>query len=227
MNTLPGIFAALKNSFRWFRALGGWLGEPRLLWFTAFALAAAIIGAFWIGSERAFRLIGLALQLVGIATVAWNIRGTRTLFARPGFLTLVAQWLHRRPKFNPPPITAVMSATQAAQILSGRAEVWHNAESGATLHVRTDAIEKNLSRLRDRLNDFEREVRKDLRQHADALERESLVRANHDNAIDEKLEVAQVGGLHISAAGVAWLVLGVIMSTASVEWALFAKALFP
>jgi hypothetical protein len=55
----------------------------------------------------------------------------------------------------------------------------------------------------------------------EALEKEKQDRAVDDEKIQKELKHFAVGGLRISAAGVAYLLLGLIMSTASVELADF------
>lgn len=55
------------------------------------------------------------------------------------------------------------------------------------------------------------------RSHADFLKREERTRAQEDQAIREKLEATETGGLHISAMGVLWLFIGVTLSTAATE----------
>jgi hypothetical protein len=194
---------------RWLR----WLGKPRLGWVPVLVLAIAVVGAFWLRSEPAFRRIGLVLQLLGIATVAWNIRGTRALFGRPGAFV---QWWHEHPRWS---WVVVADAAGGIEFLGRRprVDIWHNADADAALEARLDAMGKNLSWVRDRLNEFQQETEKDLEQQTNALEQEKRVRASDDKGIHEKLVAAQIGGLNISVAGMWWLVVGVIMSTVPSE----------
>jgi hypothetical protein len=217
----------LKDFLRWLFALWRWLREPRLVWLTTFILAIAAVGAFWLRSEPAFRWTGLGLQLLGIATVAWNIRGTRTLFGRAGTFAGAAQWWNQRPKFRASVAIAVGAGSTAISGGRARLDIWYNADPDAAIEARIDAAEKNLSRLRDRLNEFEQETEKSLARQTNALEQEKQARTSDDKDIREKLEAAQVGGLHISVAGVVWLVGGVIMSTVPGELACLANFLFP
>jgi hypothetical protein len=110
-----------------------------------------------------------------------------------------------------------------------RGDIWHNADphAASVLEGRVDAAEKNLSRLRDRLNSLELETAKDLERQVDALEQEKRERANEDKNIRDKLETAQAGGSQISVVGVVWLVAGVIMSTIPGELACLANSFFP
>ena len=87
--------------------------------------------------------------------------------------------------------------------------------------------QENLSWVRDRLNEFQQETEKNLEQQTKALEQEKGIRESDDKDIREKLEAAQIGGLHISRMGVVWLVVGVIMSTVPSELVWLANLLFP
>ena len=229
MNIISCIGTTVKDVLRWLHALANWLREASLVWVTALVLATAGLGAFWLRSEPAFRWIGLFLQLLGIATVAWNIRGTRTLFGRPSAVALAAQWLRRRPRFRPPVNVAVAGGTLGRLSSRARVDVWSDADphAASALEARIDAAEKNLSRLRDRLNDLKLETELNLERQVYALEQEKRERANDDKNIRDKLETAQAGGLQISVVGVVWLVVGVIMSTIPGELACLAHSFLP
>jgi hypothetical protein len=108
----------------------------------------------------------------------------------------------------------------------GRLDIWHNAASDA-VEARLDAVEKNLTMVRDQLHELERETEKRLEHQIKALEQEKQDRAKVDEDIREKLKTSAVGGLHISAVGVAWLSVGVIMSTGSIELAHLFQRFLP
>jgi len=58
---------------------------------------------------------------------------------------------------------------------------------------------------------------------AEALKNEEQQRQAEDNSIRAKLEATGTGGVHISAIGVSWLFVGVVLSTAGVEIAELLK----
>ncbi len=134
--------------------------------------------AFWLKSEPAFRVIGLVLQLLGFVTVAWNIRETQATFQRPGIISLSVEWWGRRPRFRSQVIVAAGAAFTLTS--SGRAytDIWHNADPDAdsAIEARLDTAEKNLGRIRDRLNEFERETRQSLQRQDGALRQEKRKR---------------------------------------------------
>jgi hypothetical protein len=193
-----------------------WIMKPVLFWITLALIVSAIFVSFEIETERGFRLIGLGLQLIGILTVAFNLRGTRRQFGRPSMPTLVVQWWRQRPKFRYPPITASGAVTLAPATLDARAYVWDPWKPDATVEQRLSALERNLDRARASLTNVENSIDQNKKESAAFLERERTDRAAADNSITRKLEESQVGGLHVSAFGIACLIIGSIMSTASV-----------
>ncbi len=226
---VPSILSRIKtmatDALRWLRVFLRWFMEPRLLWWTFLVLLIAGTGVCMGRSEAGFRWIGLVLQLLGVGTVAWNIHGTRRLFDRPAIVTEAVQWLRRVPRFRAS--TTVLTATGHLGLSFGRArlDIWHNADPSAALEARLDAAEKNLSGMRDRLKELERETEHRLLQQTIALEAEKQARATEDKNIRDKLKTAQVEGLHISTMGIVWLIAGVIMSTVSSELAYLANVL--
>ena len=134
---------------------------------------------------------------------------------------------NQRPIFRASVAIAVGAGGIAISGGRARLDIWYNADPDAAIEARIDAAEKNLSRLRDRLNEFEQETEKSLARRTKALEQEKQDRASGDKDIREKLEAAQVGGLYISMAGMWWLVAGVIMSTVPSELACLANFLLP
>jgi hypothetical protein len=61
-------------------------------------LAVALLVVWWRETEPTFRFVGVALQLLGLATVAVGIRNTRALFGRPSMRKRFVEWWRRRPR---------------------------------------------------------------------------------------------------------------------------------
>jgi hypothetical protein len=221
---MQGISGKLKQLLLWFPAFGQWLGQLRafpLLLFTAAVILISVTVAIWWRSEPAFRLTGLVLQLVGIATVAWNIRDTQERFGEPSTFGFI-QWLHQFPQLKPrPAILAAAAVTLGEATLSARADIWSNINPDDYIELRLEAVEKILIRVKEKLQEFEQETGRNLALQSEALEKEKQARADDDEKIRRRLSEFAVGGLHISAAGIVCLLVGLIMSTASVELANF------
>ena len=68
----------------WLRALWNWLSELKHFWLAVAVTGIALLISLRPGTaECTIRLSGLALQILGIGTVAWGISETRALFGRP------------------------------------------------------------------------------------------------------------------------------------------------
>jgi chromosome segregation ATPase len=94
-----------------------------------------------------------------------------------------------------------------------RREVWTNVDPSAALERQIEAIGKNVDRLRGRLNELQEQLDKRFREHAEALDHETITRAQDDEHLRNRLEAAETGGLHITFAGVVWLLVGVLFAT--------------
>jgi len=194
-----------------------WLIEARHALLALGVIAAALAVALGpLTSERVIRLTGLALQILGIATVAWGISETRALFGHPSFVSKTKAWLGRFPLLRR---THVLSATGVASLsLAGKARAYmtHGAQS-ATIEARVEALEKNIAAVHTRITEIAKEIDEGFSKAADALKQESQAREEEDRAIRKKLEATGTGGVHISAIGASWLFVGVVLSTASAE----------
>lgn len=79
-------------------AVWRWLGEAQIFWLTWAVCLVALWYSFRAGAtECDLRYSGLALQCLGIGTVAWGIRNTRLLFDEPGLVASARAWVHRAP----------------------------------------------------------------------------------------------------------------------------------
>jgi len=166
--------------------------------------------------EHVIRLTGLLLQLLGIGTVIWGISETRALFKRPSFAAKIKSWFKRFPLLRRDVVISAGPATLA--IAGGAASISITVEPrpNPTIETRVEAIEKNLTLIYERISSIEKEM-DEFRKAAEALINEEKARQTVDRGINEKLESAGTGGIHISAIGALWLFVGVILSTASIE----------
>jgi hypothetical protein len=115
-------------------------------------------------------------------------------------------------------VVGVAAGVLAEADAFGRASVWHSAGS-ATLEQRIQTLERNLTNIRDDLREFQNRTEADIRRQAESLKQEQQARESADQAIREKVRATETGGLHISAMGAIWLLVGLTMSTIAVELA--------
>jgi hypothetical protein len=206
------------------KALWPWLVEARFAWLTlGVILVALAIALRPHTTEPIIRLTGLVLQLLGIGTVIWGISETRALFGHPSFSTKVKSWLTRFPLLKKNIVLAAAACSMAAATGKMRGYGTQGPGLNPTLETRVEALEKNVTLIHERITGTEREMDDGFRKATEALKNEEQARQTEDTSIREKLEATGTGGVHISAIGASWLFVGVILSTAGVEFAEFLK----
>jgi hypothetical protein len=211
--------AAQKTNFlAWVRALWSWLTEPRYFWLAISVVAIALSFTLRRGvTEPEVRITGLLLQILGIGTVALGIRQTRALFGRPTLMAQFRTWLRRVPVYRGRVVSASMNLTVPGASVNARGYASAAARSNTSIEERVDALEKNLTVVTARIDEAQKEMYQRFRSHADNLRQEERLRAHEGQAIREKLETTETGGLYISAIGALWLFVGVTLSTAALE----------
>jgi len=211
----------MMNFIRWIKALLRWAFEPRPFWLCILVLGLSL-SLLFVGpaGESKIRLIGLVLQLSGIVTVAWGLRETRRLFGYPTLFRHVMGWLEHFPKYNPPSISGTMEGAFPGISLEASGYTWQSFAPDAPIEKRLSAIEANLKDVDERLNQVQQHLHYETRKISSELHEERTAREKEDLKTRRKLELSQTGGLSISAVGLVWLFLGLILSTASPEIAM-------
>jgi hypothetical protein len=206
-----------RDLSRWLRAFAHWLYEAHTFWLGAGVLVITVVLAFVLGeSEQALRILGLLLQLLGIATVMVGIRTTRRQFGHRSLAATSLAWFRRFPRCRPPPIdlggglsTAGVEAMGSGQVRAGRvddsAEAWLNA------------LQKDMDGAYTYLGRLEADLNAAISQHKGAVDQEARDREAGDRALRSMLESTQTGGLSLSTVGATWLFVGVILATVAPE----------
>lgn len=208
----------LGNFIRWIKAIVPWISEPRLFWLCILVVGISVYCVFLEGvSELKIRIAGMFLQLCGVATVALGVRETRKLFGYPHFFQLTLAWAKRFPKYYLRRITAEVNIAIPGIEMSVSGYTWRPADPDAPIEKRLEVIEANLSDLNARFDQAQQRLDHETRKIHSQLDEEQLLREKDDQETRKKLEAAQTGGLRISAMGLVWLSLGIIMSSTSVE----------
>lgn len=214
----------VRHLYNWLRAILYWLFDASLFWF---AVGVVITSLFFVVrkgvSEPEIRLTGLALQVLGIATVAWGIRETRALFGRPDILTLARNWFRRAPVYGKRVVSGSFNITLPGLEAHARGYASSTATLDATIEKRVGVLEENIKHLNRRIDETQAEIDQNSQAQSAALEQEKQERSQQDQELSVKLEATETGGLHISAMGALWLFVGVTLSTASVEIAAWLK----
>src|SRR5690606_11790954 len=105
----------MKRFVRWMRYVGLWtlrIPVASHYWWALMLVVLAFVVTWMCGwSEKASRLSGMCLQLVGVLTVVWGILKTRADFGQPTVRSQFQRWIKEFPPFHPRTITASMNAT--------------------------------------------------------------------------------------------------------------------
>jgi hypothetical protein len=200
------------------KAIGPWFWEMKYLWLALGVNVVALLVALGPHtSESVIRLTGLALQILGIATVAWGISETRALFGHPSLVSKARHWIGRFPLLRRNIVMSVEGASMVA--VGGKVRGYGTVGPGPNPNVdaRLDAIEKNITSIHERISQTQKEMDEEFQKATDALKREAQSRKDEDEATRKQLEATGTGGVHISAIGASWLLVGVTLSTAAVE----------
>lgn len=208
----------LKKLLIWLKNIGRWLAIARDAWAALLVVAISLGVIFVFGSsEAAFRWTGMVLQLLGIGTVIWGIQETRMLFGKPSFFLAARQWLSSFPSYNGRTITASMEGNLPALTGEMHGTVSSKLDSDASVEERLAFLQNSIERLDQRIEQTEQRIEKVKQEHATALNNERQDRTKEVKSLRNKLEVAETGGLHISAMGALWLLVGVIMTSVPAE----------
>lgn len=210
----------LRDVRLWLRALGRWLVlEASRFWLAIVVAGGALLISLQPGTSEPFiRLTGMALQLLGLGTVAWGIAVTRALFGTDSLLTAVRKWVNRVPRLRRGHAVSMTAHFPLDfDTAHGRGYSTDNAPAGAPIEARVEVLEKNLRRVNARLNQTQKEMDDELRRVKVSLTQEAATRIVEDDSTRRTLEISETGGIYITATGALWLSVGVFLSTASPE----------
>jgi hypothetical protein len=210
----------MKEFWRWMKVVGRWLAEEWRLWGPLAVVPAVMLLASRLPGtlELRVRYCGLIFELLGILTVAWGLSDKRRLFKRPSIFAHFQSWLSRRPRLGvkPQPISLSGTATISLSV-SGKLTVWRSTPPGSAAEDRLDALEANLETLRTRQAEITKSLDEEIRNRTEAVNAERQSRESTMGDVRTQVETFAAGSLEIERAGLLWLILGVILATASTE----------
>lgn len=210
----------LKQSASWVKRVTIWVKQRWYGWFALLVVILALVIAFRPGTnEPLIRWTGLILQLLGICTVIWGIEETRRLFNHPTLLESISRYFTQFPPFKERIVEVHLAGASKLPRLKLRGVLTNNPPPSATLEQRVGFIEEKVNNLFMQVAEGSKKIDEAMQAQTVALEQERSERTKQDHTISEKLEATETGGLHISAIGALWLIVGVFLSTAAPELA--------
>lgn len=199
-----GLWRWLKEGRHWLGALGvlglGW--ALPLLWAPT--------------PEAHMRWTGAFLQVAGVGTVAYGLSKTRALFDKPPVWESLVEWLKRLPTVLRGPRTISGSAhlTMAPGSLSARGFVSSpSLSSDASLEDRIAALEEKHKELERQLHEVRGHIDERAQEIEDQLSEEQRAREAADERVNQRIEEASIGGLHLEVIGLVWLIVGILCAS--------------
>ena len=216
----------------WSRKVLHWCRTDPLAWstivtLTPLALLAAVGGLFlpWRTADLV-RYAGLVLQLLGIGTVAKNLADRGVLFNLPRLRDLARRSLTTFPKWG---IHATLNAAagSATIVASGHVEasVWRGY-ANKSAEERIEALIANVEELKSQVTRSVAALRAEHNSLQSALTSHREERVWEDAELRRLLTGIGISSVHLDAAGIIWLSLGVVLSTIPVELAHWCRLLF-
>lgn len=213
-----------KRFGHWFARIVAWLGEAKQAWIAVLAIPLVFLfcWAALSGWEPRIRFTGMCLELLGLSTVAYGIQETRRLFSRPKLFEILCQWFKRLPKFSIETRIVVGTARfnlegHAPSIVVGSASL----SATASIEERVSFLEKRLDQTNALILDIQQMVRKESQKLGGDLDTARREREMGDEKNNKLIQEAIAGGLYLETTGVAWLLFGITLATASHEIANF------
>lgn len=217
------ITTSMKNFYSWTKRIFYWFVDTHEFWITVVVVLGSLLFVFLKGAdERAPRITGLFLQLLGIGTVAWGIRKTRILFNRPSLFKSICSEIKSLFRHHGREVHLEAKGNTSGTF-TGRSHIFSFASPEATIEERVAALEKNIKNIYTHITEIKTEMNENTRAQREELSLEREQRMHNFQKLNKKLEATETGGLNISAMGALWLSIGVILSTTAAEISTFLK----
>jgi hypothetical protein len=213
------VLQQLSRVPKYISDLGIWLWRIRPLVWIVVAITVAF--AFWFLAspclERAIRLSGMGLQLIGVMLLAVGLRDTRRAFDdQPTTWQGIKQAWAGRPRFKPKHV--ILAASGAALgIAGGSARLTVSPGPNTTLEGRLVILERGHAALFDEVGKLSEEVKQKVGELSNAVAVERNERQQADKGIADKLKKAVAEGLPLGRVGAICFFIGIIGASVSLE----------
>lgn len=210
----------LRDVGRFIAANCRWLLSMWRLWGTvAVVLLVGATCALLPGKpDDQIRYCGLILQLLGVSTVVALLQDKTRTMGRLGLLAHIqGKWV-ARPRFRPKTHIICVGGTASSTALgSAHVSAWGRASDSASDQERIAILEANTESLRDDIAWHAKQAEQTSQRLSTELDEERKARGQSVSAVESKLDKLGAGGLHIEAAGLFWLLLGIVLATIPTE----------
>ncbi len=201
------------------RRLALWfVADLALIWLPIFPIILVILVSILMfgASEPSIRIGGMVLQLMAVIPVAYGLFQIRKIFKRPGLLASTRAALKRMPRYGQHVISMTMGATISTSL---KAEMVSRKPIDPE-----DSAENRIAALEYNLGQLEGETRQAIISVREAIEklRQEIIekigeQIGKTSSLMDILKSIHIDGFALSAAAIAWLFCGIVMSSMSVE----------
>lgn len=208
----------IKRLLSWFKAFFDWLMEGKaVLMFFLVMLSVSILGFVTWQSETSIRTAGYALQLIGMIFAIRGLLGIRAHFGQPLLKVLFYEWLCRFPKWKRNNVIGVGAATCGVAVMRARVEVWAPDDPEKSLEERIEAIVRNLDKIRQEQRQNSESIYDLKDSHEEHKKQVQAQTKKLEESLRTDFESLHTSDLVTSLVGLAWLTVGITMSTLAPE----------
>ncbi len=200
-----------------------WAGENPLFWWNL-ALVGGVAAILWTwpsngASDFWLRVLGMALQIIGVLAVWHDLTSAARQFGRDGIMLRTWRWL--KAGFSNRTITMEGSFHVSCD-MSARMKRRRQFDSTAPLDERVKALEVNFGYLDEDLGELEQGVDRQKEEWTKAVKDEAASREREITGVKESIESAVAGNYPILLFGAWWLFVGIVIASLAPEIALAA-----
>ncbi len=203
---LRRVWNVLKDAKPVGLAIGGLVGAFLFGWFVSHFQARTL--------SATLRYGGMVLQLFGVGLVASGLHDLRVKFKQPTIGDRINRFFQRlRSALAAPKSVSIELGPVEIHSMAGELKAELSAAPGASLEDRVTKLEKDLKTLRDQMNTKEQQLRLEINETKECMEKENRARHEADNEINQTIQELAVGGLNLEFVGVIWLVVGIVTTS--------------
>ena len=177
-------------------------------------LAIPLHETAWLSETTTVKLVGLILQLIGIALVCLGLSQARETFGERGLWRWLRSLVNHFVRIILPPWrrSASLEGSVAALKVTASGNV-HTTKMANTLEERVTALEEDLKQSRQDLDQLRKELSTARTNLTKKIDVESRTRHAEDRKIRDMMAEAVIGGIHLEATGVVYIAVGIVLTT--------------
>lgn len=195
-----------------------WAREGRIGWI---AFVLLIGGALFLYAASptpdSIRWTGFVYEVVGIVVVLVEIAKASGKNKLTPLHSRVAAYLRRLPLLARSRNITIAVGGATFSMKGGRVRASVGLPPNATLDQRVDLLERQSKVLDDRIEALDVRVEAEQKARSEAIAAERTAREGSVAALDTKIKEVEIGGLDLSLFGVFFLLIGVVLTTATPE----------